>query len=833
KPSEPARTKSLVIKDSDVEASGDSSGYARKNAADSLSDNNKRKRKVIDVSTDDVSGNTPLDGSTDQAGSRSDTKKRIKGQLWPHDTHTPVLAEDPEVFVSPTNIQIIAVKPPKHVALTLAGVPPAYHNLGPPSYQCSKCDATIWYVERTDKYNAPTVSEVAALIVNDFGDGIPVRDIVVNKNNVSPQCISELHPSYMALQYPLLFPYGEDGFHEKIDHCVNEGTCKTKCGYVTMKEYYAYIIQHRPNQGTILLRGGRLFQQYLVDAFMAVEEQRLKWMRNNQDTLRVDLYHNLCDAMLAHVPGQKSYDRPEIGTRVFKMKLSELLDDLTKKQIFGDYCAVVFMIEFQKQGLPHAHILLWLEERFKCMTPDEINDIISAELPSPAEDPDRHTLISNGAIDLKQLTGADWASVQISQVDEIKNYLNCRFIAPLTLQDSKNLPELLEREGINITMFTDSFELNKRDTDAREFTIVYSSLASEERYYLRMLLNVVRGAKSFKELMTVNKQAYTTFKVACFAYELLNDGKECWPLQLWEENWTALSEDILHKTRILYKYPALQLTNEKIRNYCLLEFQKLLNMHGRSLAEFQDPPCPNPRLLTNLDNRLIREVLDFNVNKSRVEHEQLHSLLNPEQHLVYDKVIESVHSKSSQFYFIYGPRGTGKTFVYKTIIVKLRSSQKIVLTVASSSTMRANEYSDNGEIDLRKQNFNRWVLAVGAGKLPAKKKETEDEPTWIEILEEFLIKSWSNPIEQIVLETYPDFTTRQTDESYLKERAILTPRNDDADAINKFMFKKLGGVSMTYNSADEIFKASTDTEDQHHLYPVEFLNTLNFLGMQP
>ncbi|GKE90889.1 hypothetical protein Tco_1571984, partial [Tanacetum coccineum] len=76
KPSEPARTKSLVIKDSDVEASGDSSGYARKNAADSLSDNNKRKRKVIDVSTDDVSGNTPLDGSTDQAGSRSDTKKR-------------------------------------------------------------------------------------------------------------------------------------------------------------------------------------------------------------------------------------------------------------------------------------------------------------------------------------------------------------------------------------------------------------------------------------------------------------------------------------------------------------------------------------------------------------------------------------------------------------------------------------------------------------------------------------------------------------------------------------------------------------------------------------
>ncbi|GJR71556.1 putative reverse transcriptase domain-containing protein [Tanacetum coccineum] len=286
----------------------------------------------------------------------------------------------------------------------------------------------------------------------------------------------------------------------------------------------------------------------------------------------------------------------------------------------------------------------------------------------------------------------------------------------VTLRDSENLSALLDREGINITMFTDWFELNKRDTDAREFTIVYSPPAFGERYYLRMLLNVVRGAKSFEELMTVNKQTYTTFKAACFAYGLLNDDKEwshavakarfwamgpqlrdlfvtillfcdvSWPLQLREENWTALSEDILHKMRILYKYPALQLTDEQIRNYYLLEIQKLLNRHGRSLAEFQDPPRPNPHLLTNLDKCLIREALEFDVNKSRVEHEQLHSLLNPEQRLVYNKVIESVHSESSQFYFIHRPEGTGKTFVYKTIIAKLRSSQKIVLAVAYSGT---------------------------------------------------------------------------------------------------------------------------------------------------
>ncbi|GJS48911.1 ATP-dependent DNA helicase PIF1-like protein [Tanacetum coccineum] len=305
-----------------------------------------------------------------------------------------------------------------------------------------------------------------------------------------------------------------------------------------------------------------------------------------------------------------------------------------------------------------------------------------------------------------------------------------------------------------------------------------------------MLLNVVRGAQSFKKLMTVNKQTYATFKAACFTYGLLNDDKKCYGKK---------TGPLYRKTycikRILYRYPALQLTDEQIRNYCLLEIQKLLNRHGRSLAEFQDLPRPNPRLLTNLDNRLIRELLDFDVNKSRAEHAQLHSLLNPEQRMVYDKVIESVYSIASLL--LPGGRTTHNRFV-------------IPLDLVENNTCGVSCCDD---------------------RLPAKKKETEDEPTWIEIPEEFLIRTWRNPIDQIVLETYLIFITKQSDESYLKERAILTPGNDDAYAINEFMFKKLGGASVTYHSADEICKASTDTKDQHHMYPVEFLNTLNFPGM--
>ncbi|GKG26665.1 helicase, partial [Tanacetum coccineum] len=87
------------------------------------------------------------------------------------------------------------------------------------------------------------------------------------------------------------------------------------------------------------------------------------------------------------IPGQRSHDRPEVGTRVFKLKLTELLDDLTKNHVFRAISAVVYVIEFQKRGLPHAHILIWLEEYYRCKAATDIDDIISAELSSPTADP--------------------------------------------------------------------------------------------------------------------------------------------------------------------------------------------------------------------------------------------------------------------------------------------------------------------------------------------------------------------------------------------------------------------------------------------------------------
>ncbi|KAK1360977.1 hypothetical protein POM88_045451 [Heracleum sosnowskyi] len=55
--------------------------------------------------------------------------------------------------------------------------------------------------------------------------------------------------------------------------------------------------------------------------------------------------------------------RPDLVARVFKMKLDAMMNDLTKKHVLGRVLAVVYTVEFQKRGLPHAHIVLWLDNR--------------------------------------------------------------------------------------------------------------------------------------------------------------------------------------------------------------------------------------------------------------------------------------------------------------------------------------------------------------------------------------------------------------------------------------------------------------------------------------
>jgi hypothetical protein len=85
----------------------------------------------------------------------------------------------------------------------------------------------------------------------------------------------------------------------------------------------------------------------------------------------------------ALLPGQQPQDRSDLVTQVFKIKLKELINDIHKKHILGRTIAGIYVIEFQKCGLPHAHILIFFTEDCKPHTVEDVDRMISAELPNP------------------------------------------------------------------------------------------------------------------------------------------------------------------------------------------------------------------------------------------------------------------------------------------------------------------------------------------------------------------------------------------------------------------------------------------------------------------
>jgi len=250
-------------------------------------------------------------------------------------------------------------------------------------------------------HNLPTANEVAALIPGDFVLNMETRDIVLESTSGKLQRISELHPAYLPLQYPLLFPYGEDGFRLNIPIGFEDSTARKRKN-VTMREYFAFRILERRWEAPTITRSGRLFHQFLVDAYTMIESSRLRYLWLNQKKLRSSSYAAIQKAATragakmaeqgsrifipATFTGGKRYmkqhyydamalckyhgfpdifitftcnpkwpevtrylkkynltteDRPEILCRVFKMKLDNLIGELTKKNgsLFGPVAA--------------------------------------------------------------------------------------------------------------------------------------------------------------------------------------------------------------------------------------------------------------------------------------------------------------------------------------------------------------------------------------------------------------------------------------------------------------------------------------------------------------
>ena len=91
-------------------------------------------------------------------------------------------------------------------------------------------------------------------------------------------------------------------------------------------------------------------------------------------------------------PGQKPHDRPDITARVFKIYLEDLLKDIIDRQLFGKVVGWVYTIEFQKRGLPHAHMLFILDKPYKFNEIDRDEDelVRRIDMVTTAEIPNRY-----------------------------------------------------------------------------------------------------------------------------------------------------------------------------------------------------------------------------------------------------------------------------------------------------------------------------------------------------------------------------------------------------------------------------------------------------------
>ena len=64
-----------------------------------------------------------------------------------------------------------------------------------------------------------------------------------------------------------------------------------------------------------------------------------------------------------------------------------------KKSAFGEVLAYCYSTEFQKQELPIAHILIILENKEIFCDPNEIDEIVCAEIPSPETESNLHDTV--------------------------------------------------------------------------------------------------------------------------------------------------------------------------------------------------------------------------------------------------------------------------------------------------------------------------------------------------------------------------------------------------------------------------------------------------------
>ena len=162
------------------------------------------------------------------------------------------------------------------------------------------------------QFNLPSTDELACLVFDELTLETPRRDIIIRGRGPELQRISSLHPAYMSLQYPLLFPYGQRGFHLGAKYNRVGDFDPTKRQNMTMQEFYCFCSHYKEGHENPYLSYGLLSDQAIVDSRACIDESRLHFILLSNDDLRSDSMQGLVDAV-----GAGHMDGSEIGKKIY------------------------------------------------------------------------------------------------------------------------------------------------------------------------------------------------------------------------------------------------------------------------------------------------------------------------------------------------------------------------------------------------------------------------------------------------------------------------------------------------------------------------------------
>ena len=292
------------------------------------------------------------------------------------------------------------------------------------------------------RYNAQqSLTEVSVLT-----NCIP-GDMVIRKRGGGLQEIYDIHPVAQPLHFVLLFPFGTKGYHADLKHVdMNKRVSPREffAYHINMRskdsdflfrfgrlfqEYLCLAFTtiesqrlkyQRDNQKALRADSFKNVKDILAERMPIVDkitsdDHNLKigkkiilsssfpgsprWYNAKfQDGMAIcrkyrkpDLFITFtCNPYWEEIikelrDGEIVQDRPDLVSRVFKLKKDQLIKDIKDGQIFGKVSAYLWVIEFQKRGLPHAHILVILSEADRPNDDNDVDNMISAQLPPDPE----------------------------------------------------------------------------------------------------------------------------------------------------------------------------------------------------------------------------------------------------------------------------------------------------------------------------------------------------------------------------------------------------------------------------------------------------------------